>query len=308
VERIADVPYYSGADAKDRHTVDLFVPKGRTGYPVVVLVHGGAWIMGDNRCCGLFASVGEFLASQGIGAVLPNYRLSPGVKHPAHVRDVARAFAWAKNHISEYGGDPTRMFLVGHSAGGHLVALLGTDESYLKAEGCSHADVKGVVGVSGVYRIPEGKLELTMDGPPPRAMRLDQIVPLRGNGDEPKPPLMPGIPVKINIFGPAFGDDPRLRESASPVNHVRPGLPPFLLFYAEKDLPTLEGSATEFHRALADRGGEARLFEVRARNHNSILFDAVRPDDPVAEKMVDFIRRHSSLQEPVSSGNIGLRR
>ena len=95
VERIKDVSYYDGphADAA-RHKLDLYLPKGKADYPVVILVHGGAWIMGDNRCCGLYTSVGEFLASQGIGAVLPNYRLSPGVKHPEHIKDLARAFAW----------------------------------------------------------------------------------------------------------------------------------------------------------------------------------------------------------------------
>ena len=82
VERVRGLAYYSGpgADAH-RHRLDLFLPRGKKDYPVVLLVHGGAWMLGDNRCCGLYSSVGEFLAGQGIGAVLPNYRLSPGVKH-----------------------------------------------------------------------------------------------------------------------------------------------------------------------------------------------------------------------------------
>src|SRR5262249_46346472 len=153
-DRIRDLAYYDGPDADPyRHRLDLFLPKGRKGFPVVVLVHGGAWIVGDNRCCGLYSSVGEFLASQGIGAVLPNYRLSPQVKHPEHIHDVARAFGWTRNHISEYGGCPDKLFLAGHSAGGHLVALLATDEKYLKAQGLRTADIKGVIAVSGVYRI-----------------------------------------------------------------------------------------------------------------------------------------------------------
>jgi hypothetical protein len=96
------------------------------------------------------------------------------------------------------------------------------------------------------------------------------------------------------VFGPAFGDDPEERADASPVNHVRPGLPPFLILSAENDLPVLPGMAEEFHAALLDQGCDARHLTVAARNHNSILFRAVEPDDPVASALVDFVRRHSA--------------
>src|SRR5207248_8763424 len=100
VEHVRDVAYYRGPDADpSRHRLDLFLPKGLQDYPVVLLVHGGAWMMGDNRCCGLYPAVAECLARQGVGAVLPNYRLSPGVRHPDHVKDVARALAWVRAHV-----------------------------------------------------------------------------------------------------------------------------------------------------------------------------------------------------------------
>src|SRR5687768_13812193 len=114
VEVIRDVDYYDGPEDDRRHKLDLFLPKGVKHFPVVVLVHGGAWVTGDNRWYGLYSSVGEFLAGRGIGAVLPNYRLSPRVKHPEHVEDVARAVAWVQARIGDYGGRPEQMFLVGH--------------------------------------------------------------------------------------------------------------------------------------------------------------------------------------------------
>ena len=132
----------------------MFLPENKKDYPVVVLVHGGGWFIGDNRSAGLYSSVGQFLASQGVGVVLPNYRLWPAVKHPEHAKDVARAVAWTRAHIGKYGGDAQRLFLMGHSAGAHLVALLATDESYLQAEHMKTTDIKGIVAVSGVYRIP----------------------------------------------------------------------------------------------------------------------------------------------------------
>ena len=293
VEHVRGVRYRDDPGAVDlRHRLDLFLPKDCCNFPVVVLVHGGAWVVGDNRCCGLYSSVGEFLASRGIGAVLPNYRLSPGVKHPEHVKDVARAFAWTRAHIAEYGGRPDELFLVGHSAGGHLAALLASDERYLKAEGLSTTDIRGVVAISGVYRIPPGKFDVSLGGSTAESFGLDEVLPLRGDGLARSATGLPGLPLSLNIFGVAFGDDPIARADASPLNHVRPGLPPFLLVSADHDLPTLPAMARDFHRLLLEQGCESQLLWVEGRNHNSIMFTAVDARDPVARAVVDFVCRH----------------
>jgi acetyl esterase/lipase len=240
--------------------------------------------------------VGEFLASQGVGVALPNYRLSPGVKHPEHVKDVARAFVWLRNHISDYGGDPEQIFVAGHSAGGHLVALLATDETYLRGEGLQTTDIRGVIAVSGVYHIPEGSFSFTWGGASPQAFSLDEMAPLRGVGGWGLGRLigLPGIPMSLDVFGPAFGSDPQVRADASPLKHVRTGLPPFLILCAEHDLPTLPGMAEEFHRALRDQGCEAQFLKIQQRNHNSIIFRAIHPDDPAARVLLTFIRRHAA--------------
>src|SRR5262249_30658842 len=162
VEQVRDVPYADGPKGSTfRHRLHLFVPHGKKDFPGGVLVHGGAGVLGDRSGCGLSSSVGQSLASQGIGAVLPNSRLSPRVRHPEHVKDVARAVAWAHSHIAEYGGSPEHLFLAGHSAGGHLVALLATDETYLEAEGLGTNDIKGGIALSGVYRIAPGSVDVT---------------------------------------------------------------------------------------------------------------------------------------------------
>jgi acetyl esterase/lipase len=303
VVRCRDIPYYKGPGADGaRHRLDLFLPKDAPDYPVVVLVHGGAWIVGNNRCSGLYTSVGEFLASQGIAAALPNYRLSPGVKHPEHVRDIARAVVWVHSHIARRGGNPDRLFLVGHSAGGHLVSLLATDETYLRAEGLRTADIKGVISAGGVYDIPRGDFELTLGGVTAKALRLDELVPFRGSWDGAwSLPGVPGIPLCLDAFGPAFGDDPKVREQASPLTHVRPDLPPFLILSAAGDLPNLGPMAEEFHKALLANGCRSRLMKVAHRNHNSLFFRAVEMRDPVARAMVDFIRDNAGLPaRPVS--------
>jgi acetyl esterase/lipase len=146
---------YNPAKTADpvRHKLDLYVPKGAKDFPVMMFVHGGAWKSGNKE---LYAPLGETFARQGIGTAVINYRLTDSkgnVKHPDHIQDVAKAFAWVKANCGKYGGSKDKLFISGHSAGGHLVALLGTDESYLKAEGCTSRDICGVMAVSGVYTI-----------------------------------------------------------------------------------------------------------------------------------------------------------
>ena len=160
VQTRRDIAYYDGKDAdKGKHKLDLYLPRGQDDFPVVVFVHGGAWFFGDRNFFGLYEALGRMFARHGVGAVIISYRLSPAVKHPEHVKDVARAFAWTHKNIKKYGGRPDRVFLCGQSAGGHLVALLATDESYLKAEGLSLADVRGVMPISGVYTVPDNMFD-----------------------------------------------------------------------------------------------------------------------------------------------------
>jgi pimeloyl-ACP methyl ester carboxylesterase len=151
VERHTNIPYRTDTEADPvRHKLDVYCPKGQKDFPVVLFVHGGGWDSGTKL---LYFAYGEVFARAGIGFVVCNYRLSPKVRHPAHVQDVAKAFAWTRENIGKYGGDAERVFVCGHSAGGHLVSLLATDPQYLKAEKHSTAEIRGVVSISGVYRI-----------------------------------------------------------------------------------------------------------------------------------------------------------
>jgi acetyl esterase/lipase len=156
VMAVKDVDYHGGKDAdKVRHRLDLFLPAEQKGYPVLVFVHGGGWTKGSKSG---FEKLARLLARNGVGTAITNYRLSPQVQHPAHAQDVAKAVGWVHKHIAEYGGRPDQLFLSGHSAGGHLVALIGTDPTYLEAAGVPMKDVKGVIPISGVYAIRPGMM------------------------------------------------------------------------------------------------------------------------------------------------------
>lgn len=268
VRELHDLAYVAGKDRDaSSHKLDLYIPQGKKAFPVLVFVHGGCWSFGDKSGGDLYPAFARTLAARGIVVVLPNYRLSPWVKHPAHVKDVARAVAWAKKNAAKYGGDPKRLFVGGHSAGGHLAALLATDEQYLKAEGLSDKDLRGVVAVSGVYRIPD-KLEFNWPN----------------TGEK--------ITLHSNPFDFVFGGDHKAREAASPVCHVRAGLPPFLLLYADRDLPLIPEMTKDFAAALKDKKDDVTARKIDSRNHNNIVFAATRADDPVIRAVVEFIGRH----------------
>ena len=105
-----------------------------------------------------------------------------------------------------------------------------------------------------------------------------------------KPAEWPEVPLSVDIFGPAFGFDPKTRQAASPVLHARPGLPPFLLINADHDPPTLSEMSKEFASVLRAHGVDARLMVAENRNHNTVMFRAIEESDPVARALVAFIR------------------
>src|SRR6267142_5020328 len=146
VRDIAYVPNANYADNKDK--LDLYLPEGRTNVPVIVSYYGGALMNGDKN---QHTFIGQRFAAAGFATAVVNYRLSPGVTHPAHVQDAAASFAWVKRHIAEYGGNPDQVFIIGYSAGAYLAALLSTDARYLAAHNLSPRDIRGTVPVSAFY-------------------------------------------------------------------------------------------------------------------------------------------------------------
>jgi acetyl esterase/lipase len=151
-----DVRYNDAKDADERHTLDLYLPHGAKNYPVLVFIHGGGWRAGSKN---MAVAHGLTFASHGIGFVSVGYRLSPKVSHPEHIKDVAQAFAWVVHHLGKRGADVKRVFVSGHSAGGHLCALLATEPSYLAAYKLSPADIRGVIPISGVFDVNSERMQ-----------------------------------------------------------------------------------------------------------------------------------------------------
>jgi acetyl esterase/lipase len=144
--RVRNLAY--GPDSGQR--LDVFSPKKAQDRPVVVFFYGGSWTMGRKS---QYAFVGAALAARGYVTVIPDYRLYPEVKFPAFVQDGANAVAWTQMHAREFGGDPDRIVLMGHSAGAHTAALLALNGDYLERAGVNRHSIIGLIGLSGPYAL-----------------------------------------------------------------------------------------------------------------------------------------------------------
>jgi acetyl esterase/lipase len=142
---VRDLPY--GNDPRQK--LDLYVPDGlTTKAPVILFFFGGFWQSGSKE---LYLGFGQAFASEGIVVAVADYRLYPQVRYPDFVRDGAGAFAYLAAHVAQYGGDPERIFLAGHSAGAYIAAMLAVDSSWLREAHADPARVRGVIGISGPY-------------------------------------------------------------------------------------------------------------------------------------------------------------
>jgi len=133
-----------------RQSLDVYVPNGARNRPTVVFWYGGIWTKGTKE---QYRFVGAALASAGYVAILADYRLYPSVRFPDFVDDGALAVRWAREHVSEMGGDPRSIFIMGHSAGAHLAALLALDERYLKKVGGDASWIRGWIALSAPYEL-----------------------------------------------------------------------------------------------------------------------------------------------------------
>ena len=263
VER--DVCYHPRPDAdRSQQSLDIYAPadavEQEAQLPVVVFMHGGGWRAADKQdALGVHANISTALARQRLVVVNVNYRLSPRAKHPAHALDAAHALRWVRENIAAFGGDAANIFASGHSSGGHLAALVTLDERYLQQAGASAAFIKGVIGISGIYNIKHfaGRNRL--------ANRL--------------------------MTRPAFGADPKIRDDASPVNHVRTGAPPFLMINAAED-ERLEEEAEELAALLRRAGTEAETLIIPGTNHFTILSSVGNRDDSLIERIVSFVKKN----------------
>jgi acetyl esterase/lipase len=255
-----DIPY---ATAHERQVLDVYAPDGAKNLPVVFWIHGGGWQAGNKGMVGVKPKA---FMEAGFVFVSIYYRLLPTVDMGALTSDVATALGWVHKNIATYGGDPTRLLVMGHSAGGQLAALMCTDDKYAKAAGFSPTMIKGCVPVDAD----------TFDVP-----AIIEVAETRARVHH--------LPLPTNGHRQKFGNDPEKHRDFSAVTHVaaNKGIPPFLILHIAGN-PDTTAQARRLAAVLQGAGISAKIVG-RDTTHEG-LNDAIgEPNDPVTKEVFAFV-------------------
>ncbi len=240
---------------RPRQRLDIYAPVKQSALsPVVVFFYGGRWSGGEKAD---YRFVGQALAARNMIAVIADYRLYPRVRFPAFLEDGAMAVRWVRDHIQIYGADPDNIFLMGHSAGAHIAAMLALDERYLAAEGLSPTALRGMIGLSGPYD------------------------------------FLPFTSADVReIFAPA--EDARQTQ---PIYFVDGDEAPLLLLTGGEDTTVKPANSINLAARVKAAGGQARLIEYPDRGHAGMLLALAAPLrklDPVLDDSADFVQQLSA--------------
>ena len=245
-----DIAYGSHA----RQVLDCFVPTSVSNAPVVVFVHGGAYMRGDKRVSSeVYDNVLYWFARQGFVGVNIEYRLAPELPWPGGAEDLGLAIAWARANVAPHGGDPGSIFAIGHSAGGTHVGTYAYDP----AVGYLGRDLKGIVLLSSRSRIDVS----------------------------PENPLAAGVRAY-------FGNDASVYETRSPLMHAAASKLPVMIAIAEFENPLLDLYGLELaHRIAAARRRAPRFMRLAGHNHTSLVAHFNTVEDNLGREIVEFTHR-----------------
>lgn len=237
-----------------RHRLDVYAPTtaAEGPRPILVYLHGGSWATGSRTT---YDFVGRAFAARGFTVIIPDYRLYPAVRYPAFLEDGAAAIAWARAHAAEIGGDPGRIVLVGHSAGGYNAAMLALDERWLAAAGVPREAIRAWAGLAGPYDF---------------------------------------LPLEITAAINTFGEAPDL-PATQPVNHVAAGNPPAFLAAGDADRTVAPRHTTILAAMLDAAGVPVDSRVYPGIGHLGIAVALAKPFRswaPVLDETIAFLLRH----------------
>lgn len=246
------------AESGSATSLDVYTPPGGGKRPIMIWVHGGGWRHGDKKHVLIKPAA---FNSHGFVFVSINYRLQPGVTYGDQATDVAQAVRWVHAHAAEFGGAPNRIFIMGHSAGAHLAALVACDGSYLESAGLKLSDLQGVILLDGAaYDIPR-QLELAR------------------------------LPRMKEMYLEAFGEERDKQLDASPITHIaaNKGIPPYLILYVATRRDG-QSQSTALAERLTAAGTPTKLVAAKDKTHATISGDFGQPGDPPTEAAFAFLR------------------
>lgn len=237
--------------------LDVYKPKKLKGSKeVLVFIHGGNWNSGNKN---MYRFFGKGMARKGIVSVVIDYRLSPFSTYDVMAMDAAKAVKWVKENIATYGGDSSKIFVSGHSAGGHLAALIATDETYFNALKINNP-IHGVVLIDA-FGLDMYKY-LTISRAPKDAMYL-----------------------------PVFSKDPATWKKGSPANYLHQGMPPFLIFLGERTHHSIIFGSYDFLGSIRKFQPDAQLIVVKKKKHIPMIVQFINPYNKAYKQILEFIHK-----------------
>ena len=250
-------------ERKSLNKLDVYSPRAGSLYPVVIFLHGGKFSFGD-KTSSVFNKPFAF-TSRGFVFISVDYRLSPAAKYPTHVQDVAESISWVHKNIRRYRGDPDRIYVMGHSAGAQLAALVATDDQFLAKHGLHLSCLKGAILLDG------GTYNLAATA--------------RSSS-------------RHDLLKSVFGLDPNTWWQASPIKHVGPGkiIPPFLIVYVPNRVDAA-AQALAFNNALRSAGVLSILKATVGKTHATLNEDLGLPKDRPTESVFAFLHKVSNRSE-----------
>ena len=238
-----------------KHKLDIYEPKEKwsTG-KILIFIHGGSWDTGHKET---YKLLGRAFAANGIVTVIINYRLSPVADYEGMAYDCARAVAWVKEHIAEYGGNATEIFVSGHSAGGHLAALIANDETYFEKVGIANP-IKGVI-----LNDPFG-------------LNIFKYLDHGYNGDA--------------TFRVTFTNKPSVWKKGSPLFHIKKNNIKYLILYGGSTYPAIINDSRDFHTKNVEVGNSSELYKIGHKKHIGMVLLFFRRHQKQVKRVVGFIQ------------------
>ncbi len=230
--------------------LNIFQPNKSEKNPVVIFIHGGYWDEGNKN---IYGFLGRNFAKKNVVTVIPNYTLSPKGNYDTMAKEVAAAIKWTYENIEKYNGNPNQIFLMGHSAGGHLIALVGSTNKYLENPDL----IKGIILND--------------------AAGLDMFSYLNKNP-----------PTKFHNYDVTWTDNPENWKDASPIYALSAEAPPFLIYVGTKTFPSIKSSNEDFVKKLNENQPSIKI-NYLDKKHVPMMRQFLFPWNKHYKEMIDFI-------------------
>jgi acetyl esterase/lipase len=239
----------------EKHRLDVFAPSEGRHMPVFVYVHGGAWYHGNKE---IYSQLGHNLAEMNVVTVITNYRLGPYANFMDMARDCSSAIKWTHENIENYGGDKNRIFISGHSAGGHLAALITVDPKYFEEVNLANP-IKGCVLIDAF------------------GMNMDYVLKVNSN-------------FFVSDLHSVFTNDPSKWREAAPVNFIKGCSTPFLIYVGLRTYPYIMMDNEVFVNHLNQNKVPHDYHIIPGKGHMEMISQLNSKSNPIYNQILDFIR------------------